>query len=476
MENLKFKSMNLLDETQRAISDMGFEKATPIQSLAIFPLLEGKDVIGQAQTGTGKTLAYAVPAVETLEEKNPNPQVLILCPTRELAIQVSNILKILLKYRRKASAVAIYGGQRIDLQIRAIRKGAQVIVGTPGRIMDHMRRKTLKFDNVKMVIVDEADEMLNMGFIDDIKTILGEVPIERQIALFSATMPKAILGLSKKFQKNRKFLKVSHEKLMVENVEQLYFIIRESDKTILLSRLLSMYNPESSIVFCNTKKKVDELISALKSLGYQADAIHGDIRQASRDRVMESFRSRNTKILVATDVAARGIDVKNVEIIFNYDLPQYHEYYIHRVGRTGRMGKSGKAFTFVTGREVNKLKNIQRYAKADVKLAKIPSVRDVERNKANILVEQVKRIAEEKSLDRYAEIIRNLDRENYPSVNVAAALLKIVLNSSKTAHPFIEKTIDEDFRGSKYRFKKNTQGKKKGRNFRIVHQGSKSGR
>lgn len=476
MENLRFKSMNLLDETQRAISDMEFEESTPIQSLAISPLLEGKDVIGQAQTGTGKTLAYAIPAVEMLEDKNPKPQVLILCPTRELTIQVSNVLKILLKYRQKANVVAIYGGQRIDLQIRAIKRGTQVIVGTPGRIMDHMRRKTLKFNSIKMVIIDEADEMLNMGFIDDIKMILSEVPFERQIALFSATMPRAILELSKKFQKNQRLLRVPHEKLMVENVEQLYFIIHESDKPILLSRLLSMYNPESSIVFCNTKRKVDELINTLKSLGYQADAIHGDIRQPSRDRVMESFRSRNTKILVATDVAARGIDVKNVEIIFNYDLPQYHEYYIHRVGRTGRMGKSGRAFTFVTKREVSKLKVIQRYAKADVKFANVPSVKDVERNKTDVLIKQVKRIAEEKNLDRYAKIVKILVEENYPSTNVAAALLKMVLNSSEIAHPLIERTISDDFRESGHRFRKGISEKKRVRGVRRIRQSSKKGR
>ncbi len=444
MNNLKFKSMDLLPQTQKALNDMGFEEATPIQSLTILPVLSGKDIIGQAQTGTGKTLAYAIPAVEMVDEHDPLPQFLILCPTRELALQVSETLKGLLKYRNKASVVTIYGGQKIELQIKAIKKGAQVVVGTPGRLLDHIRRRTLKLSHVKMVVLDEADEMLNMGFIEDIQMILSKIPQERQTTLFSATMPKAILELSKNFQKNREFLKVPHKELVVGNVDQFYYRVYSTDKTELLSRLIAIHNPESAMVFCNTRAKVNEVVDDLRFLGYNVDALHGDMKQSARDRVMKGFRNKSIKILVATDVAARGIDVDNVEIIFNYDLPQYHEYYVHRVGRTGRMGKEGKAFTFVTRGEVDRLRVITRYAKADIRPLKIPTLKEVERGRRESIINKVL-LNMDREIDekRYKKLLGIFLNYGYSLEDLALTLLEMIDSNARNIYIPMKEKIQE---------------------------------
>jgi len=349
---------------------------------------------------------------------------LVLCPTRELGIQVSKEFEKILRYK-KATVLAVYGGQPIERQIRILKKGVQIVVGTPGRIMDHMRRKTIKLDNVKMMVLDEADEMLNMGFIDDIKFILGKAPDVRQTALFSATVPKPILELTKKFQNNPEHIRIPSKELTVESTEQIYFQVRSKDKLALLSRLLVMYTPQRSMVFCNTKRVVDELVSELKMRGYSADAIHGDLRQAQRNRVLGDFRSGSVKILVATDVAARGLDIDNVEIVFNYDVPQYDEYYIHRIGRTGRMGKSGMALTFVSGRDSHKLKAIERYAKTSIRHSEIPSAKDVERNSMKKMVEKIKETINQGELNKYARVVNNMIEDNFSSVDIAAALLKM---------------------------------------------------
>ncbi len=444
MNNLKFKSMDLLPQTQKALNDMGFEEPTPIQTLTILPVLSGKDVIGQAQTGTGKTLAYAIPAVEMIEEKNPSPQFLILCPTRELALQVSETLRELLKYRKGANVVSIYGGQRIDIQIKAIKKGAHVIVGTPGRILDHIRRKTLRLSSVKMVVLDEADEMLNMGFIDDIRTILSKIPQERQTTLFSATMPRAILELSKRFQKDREFLKVPHKELVVSNVEQFYYRVYSTDKTELLSRLITIYNPESAMVFCNTRAKVNEVVDDLRFLGYNADALHGEMKQSARDRVMRGFRNKNIRILVATDVAARGIDVDNVEIIFNYDLPEHHEYYVHRVGRTGRMGKEGKAFTFITRGEMDRLKVIARYAKADIRPLKLPTLKEVEKIRYKVMIEKIlQNMERDFPKRRYKNLIETFLNYGYSMEDLAITLLNMVDKGKESGYIPMKESIHE---------------------------------
>lgn len=327
MEDTIFKDLNISEEILKAVIDMGFEELTPIQSLAIPHILEGKDVLGQAQTGTGKTCAFGIPAIEMVDAGSEEVQVLIICPTRELAIQISEELKHVSKYKSNIGILPIYGGQPIDRQIYALKKRPQIIIGTPGRIMDHLRRKTLKLAGLKMVILNEADEMLNMGFREDIDTILEKVPEEKQIVLFSATMPKEILELTKKYQKEPVYVKATHKELTVPSIEQYYLEVSEASKLEVLSRLIDANNINLALVFCNTKKRVDEVASSLQTRGYSAEALHGDMRQEQRDRVMNKFRKGKIDILVATDVAARGIDVDDVDAVFNYDLPNDEEYY-----------------------------------------------------------------------------------------------------------------------------------------------------
>ena len=358
MESLQFMDLNIKPQILKAITHMGFEEMTPIQAKAIPVELSGADVIGQAQTGTGKTAAFAIPILEKINPKLKKPQAMVICPTRELAIQVADEIRKLAKYMPSVKVLPIYGGQEISKQIRSLKTGVQVIIGTPGRIMDHMRRKTVKFDEICTVVLDEADEMLDMGFREDIETILSEIREDRQTLLFSATMPRPILELTRKYQRHPQAIKVVRKELTVPNITQYYYEVRPKNKSEVLSRLLDIYDPKLSVVFCNTKKGVDELVQDLQGRGYFAEGLHGDMKQTMRDRVMRSFRNGKTEILVATDVAARGIDVDDVDAVFNYDLPQDDEYYVHRIGRTGRAGKAGMAFSFVVGREVYKLREI----------------------------------------------------------------------------------------------------------------------
>ena len=350
MEAIKFEDLNLDAKILRAVTDMGFEAASPIQGQSIPLELEGLDIIGQAQTGTGKTAAFGIPLLQKVDPKSKKLQAIILCPTRELAIQVSEEIRRLAKYMHGVKVLPIYGGQEIGRQIRSLKDGIQVIIGTPGRVMDHMRRKTLKLEHVHTVVLDEADEMLNMGFLEDMETILSELPEERQTVMFSATMPPAIAEIAKKFQKDPEIVKVVKKELTVPKVTQYYYEVKPKTKVEVMCRLLDMYDPKLSIVFCNTKRQVDDLVQELQGRGYFAEGLHGDLKQMQRDRVMNSFRNGRTDILIATDVAARGIDVDDVEAVFNYDIPQDDEYYVHRIGRTGRAGREGKAFSLVVGR------------------------------------------------------------------------------------------------------------------------------
>ena len=427
-ENLKFEELNVDEKILKAIGDMGFEEASPIQAKAIPVVLEGKDIVGQAQTGTGKTAAYGIPMLQSIDPKLKCVQAVVLCPTRELAIQVADEIRKLAKYMSSIKVLPVYGGQEIVRQIKSLKTGVQIVVGTPGRVMDHMRRKTVKFDKVKMVILDEADEMLDMGFREDMETILTQMPEERQTVMFSATMPKAIMDIARTFQNDAEIIKVVRKELTVENIEQYYFEVRSKNKDEILSRLIDIYNPKLSVVFCNTKKQVDDLISELKGRGYFADGIHGDMKQAQRDRVMNDFRKGKTEILIATDVAARGIDVDDVDIVFNYDLPQDEEYYVHRIGRTGRAGRAGLAFSFVTGKEIYKLKDIERYCKTKIMARQIPSLDDVKNTRIDNLFEQVRKTLEAGGLaDMRAIVEEKINDEDYTSIDLAAALLKMVL-------------------------------------------------
>ena len=426
MEEARFEDLGLCPEIMKAVKNMGFEEASPIQAKAIPAMLEGKDIIGQAQTGTGKTAAFGIPLLEKIDPKNKKLQAIVLCPTRELAIQVAEEIRNLAKYMHAIKVLPIYGGQEIVKQIRSLKSGTQLIIGTPGRVMDHMRRKTVKMENVHTVVLDEADEMLNMGFREDIETILEGVPEERQTVLFSATMPKPILDITKRFQKNAELIKVTKKELTVPNIEQFYYEVKPKNKEEVLSRLLDIYNPKLSVIFCNTKKQVDLLVNGLLGRGYFAAGLHGDMKQAQRDRVMEGFRKGKTEILVATDVAARGIDVEEVEAVFNYDLPQDDEYYVHRIGRTGRAGRVGRSFSFVTGKEVYKLKEIQRYCKTKIYAQKVPSLDDVANTKMDKLMETINRIIEEEDLTTYFQMIQaEVNDSDYTSMDIAAALLKL---------------------------------------------------
>ena len=429
--NLRFEEFEIDERILRAVEDMGFEEASPIQAQAIPELLAVKDVIGQAQTGTGKTAAYSIPLLMSIKPEIKKPQAVVLCPTRELAIQVADEIRKLAKYMSDIKVLPVYGGQEIVKQIKSLKNGVQIIVGTPGRVMDHMRRKTVKFDEVKMVVLDEADEMLDMGFREDMETILSGTPDERQTVMFSATMPKPILDIAGRFQNDPYMIKVVRKELTVENIEQFYYEVRPKNKPELLCRLIDIYNPKLSVVFCNTKRQVDELISELKGRGYFADGIHGDMKQQQRDRVMSDFRSGKTEILIATDVAARGIDVDDVDVVFNYDLPQDEEYYVHRIGRTGRAGREGVALSFVSGKEAYKLKEIERYCKTKIKAKPVPSMDDVKNTLIEGVFNQIRQTVEEGGLSEMVEYIENqLNIEDYTCMDMAAALLKMHLGDS----------------------------------------------
>lgn len=426
METVRFEEMGLSEEIQKAVRYMGFEEASPIQAKAIPAMISGIDLIGQAQTGTGKTAAFGIPLLEKVDPKLKKLQAIVLCPTRELAIQVADEIRNLSRYMHGIKVLPIYGGQDIVKQIRSLKSGTQIVIGTPGRVMDHMRRKTMKLDFVHTVVLDEADEMLNMGFREDIEFVLSGVPEERQTVLFSATMPKPIMEITKKFQNNAKVIKVTKKELTVPNIEQYYYDVKPKKKEEVLSRLLDIYSPRLSVVFCNTKKQVDLLVNALLGRGYFAAGLHGDMKQEQRDRVMKGFRTGKTEILVATDVAARGIDVDEVEAVFNYDLPQDDEYYVHRIGRTGRAGREGRAFSFVSGKEVYKLKEIQRYCKTKIYAQKVPSLNDVANTKMENILDDVERVIEQEDLDMMINAIEErVNNSEFTAMDMAAAFLKI---------------------------------------------------
>ena len=428
---MKFDELNIDERILRAIEDMGFEETSPIQTQAIPAVCEGIDVVGQAQTGTGKTAAYTIPMLMKIDPQIKKPQAIVLCPTRDLAVQVAEEIRKLAKYMSDIKVLPVYGGQEIVRQIKSLKTGVQIIVGTPGRVMDHMRRKTVKFDNINMVILDEADEMLDMGFREDMETILTETPEDRQTVMFSATMPKAIMDIARNFQKDARIIKVVRKELTVSNIEQFYYEVRPKNKTEVLCRLIDIYNPRLSVVFCNTKRQVDELISELKGRGYFADGIHGDMKQQQRDRVMDDFRSGKVDILIATDVAARGIDVDDVDMVFNYDIPQDEEYYVHRIGRTGRAGRSGMALSFISGKEVYKLKDIERYCKTKILAKPVPSLDDVKNTKLDNMFDKIRQTIEEGGLTDMVNLVEeHVNQEEYTSMDMAAALLKMLIGDT----------------------------------------------
>ena len=384
MTRVKFDQLGLSKEIQKAIEDMGFEYPSAIQAETIPTTLSGRDIVGQAPTGTGKTAAYAIPIVQKLDLQNRDLQALILCPTRELAVQVGREFEKLTKYIDGLNIVTIYGGQQIDKQLTQLRRKAQVVIATPGRLMDHIRRASVDVSTLKMVVLDEADEMLDMGFRDDINTILLDAPVERQTIMFSATMARNILELTRKLQRDPVVIDVTDKTATAPNIEQFYFEVAERNKSEVLARLLDLNNTKLALVFCNTKSQVDSVVEFLKTCGYFADSLHGDLNQNQRDKVMNGFRKGRVEILVATDVAGRGIDVNCIEAVFNYDLPRDDEDYIHRIGRTARAGKSGVAYTFISRKQVQNIRRIERANGSLITKREIPSANEIEKAKTDL--------------------------------------------------------------------------------------------
>lgn len=460
--NKQFDELKIDERILRAVKELGFDQMTPIQEQAIPLFMTGQDIIGQAQTGTGKTAAFGIPILQKIDPANRNLQAVILCPTRELAIQAADELRKFAKYMQGIKVLPIYGGQEIVKQIKNLKSGVQIVVGTPGRVMDHMRRHTLKMGNVHTVVLDEADEMLNMGFRDDIETILREMPDERQTGLFSATMPKPILNLTKTYQKDAVYIRMTPKEVTIPLIKQAYYQVRRQDKEEVLCRLIDYYDPKRALIFCNTKRMVDELTEHLKNRGYEAEGLHGDLSQHQRDTVMNLFRSGRANILIATDVAARGIDVSDVEAVYNYDVPDDIEYYVHRIGRTGRAGKTGRSFTLVVGREAYKIRDIERVCHTTIKERKVPNAADITARKASKILKEAVKVIEQQDISRATDyIIDEIAQGQYSATQIAAAFMQMKLGDEiediKSEKFFFDKK--EGKRGKKDR--QSYTGKKK---------------
>jgi ATP-dependent RNA helicase DeaD len=426
MEKRPFDQLGVSADILKAVAKMGFEEASPIQTAVIPVALTGRDIVGQSSTGSGKTAAFAIPAIEKVEPAKRAVQVLILCPTRELAVQVAEETGKLAFFKRGVREVPIYGGQSYDRQFRALESGVQIVIGTPGRVMDHMDRGTLRLDTLKLVVLDEADRMLDMGFRDDIEKILSAVPQSRQLLFFSATMPRAIQDLIKRYSRDPAWIKVEAIAQNAPQVDQVYFEVDRRSKIEALTRLIDVHDFRYGLIFCSTKIMVDDLDEHLHSRGYAVDRLHGDITQTQRNRVMEKFRERKFEFLIATDVAARGLDIDDLEVVFNFDLPNDAEDYTHRIGRTGRAGKSGRAFTFVSGQEIYKLQSMVRWAKLNIRRERIPSLDEVEEARAGVFFEKIRATLEAKQFKPHDLMIDRLLDQGYASTDICSALIHLL--------------------------------------------------
>lgn len=443
MIKLKFEELGLKESILKSIQDLNFEHPSDIQEKSIPVSLQGKDIIGQAQTGTGKTLAFGAPILSNMGPKGGAVQTLILAPTRELAIQVSEELSKLCTYE-KYKILAIYGGQSFDRQLSALKRGVDIVVGTPGRILDHINRRTLKLQNVKFLVLDEADEMLNMGFIEDIESILSNLSEERQTLLFSATMPRQIKNLAKNYmKKDTEHIAIAKKTMTVSKIHQSYFLVNQSNKFDSLCRILDVDNPTSAIMFCKTKKGVDELVDALHSKGYSVEGMHGDMKQSQRMNTLAKFKNGSLHFLVATDVAARGIDVENVTHVINYDLPQDIESYVHRIGRTGRANREGIAYNFATRKEVSFIRQIENHTKGKIIKKEIPTLADIFSAKSGSLLENIANVLQEDSYSTFMPMAKELINE-YGAEDVAASLLKLMFDKELNCNYTEETTAVED--------------------------------
>lgn len=467
--HMKYEDAGIDERILRAVTELGFDEMTPIQEEVIPLFMTGRDMIGQAQTGTGKTAAFGIPILQKIDPEDRNLQAVILCPTRELAMQAAEELRKFAKYMHGIKVLPVYGGQDIARQIKNLKSGVQIVVGTPGRVMDHMRRHTLKMEHVHTVVLDEADEMLNMGFREDIETILQEMPEHRQTGLFSATMPKPILDITRTYQKDAAYIKMTPREVTIPLIKQAYYQVRRQDKEEVLCRLIDYYDPKRALIFCNTKRMVDELTEHLKERGYEVEGLHGDLSQNQRDTVMNLFRSGRASILIATDVAARGIDVSDVEAVYNYDVPEDIEYYVHRIGRTGRAGKTGRSFTLVVGREAYKIRDIERVCHTKIKERKIPNAADIMQRKAAKILKEAGSVIEQQDISRAMEyILDEVALGQYSAAQIAAAFMQMKLGDEI-----------EDIREEKFFFDRKegrrSAGRQSGRNGRS-NVGRQSGR
>ena len=435
MEKRPFDQLGLSPETLKAVAKMGFEEASPIQTAVIPVALTGRDIVGQSSTGSGKTAAFAIPAIEKVDAHKRAVQVLILCPTRELAVQVAEETGKLASFKRGVREVPIYGGQSYDRQFRALEAGVQIVIGTPGRVMDHMERGTLRFDALQLVVLDETDRMLDMGFRDDIEHILKAVPATRQLMFFSATIPRAIQDLIGRYSKDPAWIRIESIAQNAPQVEQVYFEVDRRSKIEALTRLIDVNDFRFGIIFCSTKIMVDDLDEHLHSRGYAVDRLHGDITQAQRNRVMQNFRDRKFEFLIATDVAARGLDIDDLEVVFNFDLPNDAEDYTHRIGRTGRAGRKGKAVTFVSGQDIYKLQSMVRWAKLDIRRGKIPSLDEVEEARTNVFFEKIRSTLEAREFKPHDRMIDRLLDQGFPSTDICSALIHLLQGGAGAGAP-----------------------------------------
>jgi len=433
MEKRRFTELGLSEELLKAVDKMGFEEASPIQTAVIPLLLQGRDVVGQSSTGSGKTAAFGIPAIERIDARLRAPQALILCPTRELAVQVAEEMGKLCYFKKGVSVVPIYGGQSYERQFRALDSGVQVVIGTPGRVLDHMARGTLRLKDLKLVVLDEADRMLDMGFRDDIQRILEEVPEQRQLLFFSATMPAPIRDMIQQFAHEPEWVTIQAQAMNAPKVDQSYFEVDRRSKVEVLTRLIDLHDFRYGIIFCSTKIMVDDLDEHLHSRGYSVDRLHGDISQAQRDRVMAKFRQRGFEFLIATDVAARGLDVDDLEVVFNYDLPNDAEDYTHRIGRTGRAGRSGMAVTFVSGREIYKLQSMVRYAGLRIRRERVPSLDEVEEARENAFFERLRGVLDRGNFQRQERMVDRLLEQGYSSTDIASALIHLLQGGNESS-------------------------------------------
>lgn len=452
MDTIPFAELGLPDPLVEAVLEMGFESPSQIQAETIPPALAGEDLIGLSQTGSGKTAAFALPMLAQIDVSLQEPQALIVCPTRELAVQVCEEVFRLGSKMKGLRSLPVYGGAPIDRQLKGLRKGTHIVVGTPGRLLDHLKRRSFDPRNIKTVVLDEADRMLDMGFQEEMEDLLGALPKERQTMFFSATMNRRVSRLIENFGKKPRTIEIERKSLTVDAIDQVCFEVRQRSKVEVLSRLLDIDPPRLAVIFCNTKRLVDEVTEGLLARGYTADRLHGDMTQQMRERVLARFREGTIEILVATDVAARGLDVDDIDLVVNYEIPHDPEDYVHRIGRTGRAGRSGKAVSFVFGRDIYRLQTIEKYTRQTIKRERVPSQEQVEGKRADKLFQDIQKRLEDGKLGDFQTYLDRLLEQGHTATDIANAAFTLLRESTSREGEFIaEDKQKEAFANEKQR-------------------------